>query len=114
MKSINDFIQESSSASFRNYKYCISFSCKSGGWDKILTNDWQSEISKDPVNSASYWDVMDMGGNNFATPDSLVAWHGKNGYWANVYDDSMDPDNSPKWRTVYTGKDLEKIKKCKQ
>jgi len=113
MKDINNYIIERKGSNFKNFRYCISFSYKSGGWDKILTDDWKTEIRKEPLSSAEYWDVMDMH-NNFASPESLVAWHGKGGYWANVYEDSMDPENSPKWRTVYTGKDLEKIKKCKQ
>ena len=114
MKNIIKYLLERGPMTFRNFDYCISFSYKSGGWDKILTNDWESEINKEPVSNAEYWDVMSMNKGDFATPNSLIAWHGKGGYWANVYEDSIDPENSPKWRTVYTGKDLEKIKKCKQ
>ena len=84
MKDINNYIIERKGSNFKNFRYCISFSYKSGGWDKILTDDWKTEIRKEPLSSAEYWDVMDMH-NNFASPESLVAWHGKGGYWANVY-----------------------------
>ena len=107
MKNINNYITES-----KQPKYCINFFNKI--WDKKLTNDWKKEVSQEPISSATYWDVMDMTKSNFSCPDALVAWHGKDGYWANAYEDSKDPNNCPSWATVFKGKDLEKIEKTQQ
>jgi len=107
MKDIKNYITETKIS-----KYCINFFNKL--WDKRLTNDWKKEISQEPISSATYWDVMDMSSWNFSEPEGLVAWHGKDGYWANVYDDSKNPDKAPKWATIFKGRDLEKIERCKQ
>ena len=114
MKTLNKFIFERGSAPTVRFKYCINILTDGIGWDKLLSNDWKKTVSEPPVNKAKYWDVMDMSKNSFAEPDALVAWHGKDGYWANAYEDSKDPENCPSWKTVYKGRDLEKIERCKQ
>lgn len=106
MQSITNYITEG------KQRYCIDFFNKL--WSKKLTNDWKDAVSNEPISNADYWAVSDMKSNNFSEPEALVAWHGKNGYWANVYEVSKNPENAPKWANVFKGKDLEKIKKCKQ
>ena len=106
MKQISNFINESQA------KFCIEFFNKM--WDKKLVNDWKSAISEEPIKSATYWAVMSMSSNNFSEPDSLIAWHGKDGYWANAYDNSKNPDKAEKWATIFKGRQLEKIERAKQ
>lgn len=114
MKDLTQLINERGAAPVRNFKYCINILTDRIGWDKLLSNDWKKTILEEPVTKAKYWDVMNMSKSSFAEPDALIAWHGKDGYWANAYEDSKDPDNCPTWKTVYKGKDLEKIERCKQ
>ena len=80
-------------------------------WDRIFTDDWKNVVSKEPVSDAKYWDVSDMRYNNWSEPESLVAWHGENGYWANAYENSKNPDESPSWYHKFKGDELKKIDK---
>lgn len=114
MKTIDEYIIERGAAPTSNFKYCINFWVEGRGWDKLLTNNWKKEISNEPISKAKYYDVHDMSKSSFVDVNSLIAWHGKDGYWANVYDDSKDPENAPEWGTVLKGKNLEKIERCKQ
>lgn len=106
MQSITTYITESKK------KYCVQFFNKF--WDRIFTDNWKDVISKEPVSDAKYWDVSDMGYNTWSKPDSLVAWHGEGGYWANAYENSKNPDESPLWYHKFKGDELKKIEQCKQ
>ena len=106
MKSLIEYINEGQA------RYCVEYFNKL--WDKKLVNDWKSAVSEEPVKSATYWAVMDMSSNNFSEPEGLIAWHGKNGYWSNVYDNSKNPEKAEKWSTIFKGRQLEKIERAKQ
>lgn len=111
MKSLSEIIKESILDEAR-MKFCVTYFNKV--WNKILTNDWKKVVSSEPVSGATYWDVTDMNSYNTSEPDSLIAWHGEGGYWANKYDISKHPEKCGKWDRPFTGKDLEKIEKSKQ
>ena len=113
MKDINQFITERGPAPIRKFKYCVQFS-SNVGFDRLLTNNWKETVSQEPVSKSKYWEVMDMDKPNFSEVGALIAWHGKGGYWANVYDDSKDPENAPSWGTILKDRDLEKLERCKQ
>ena len=97
MKSLSEAIKESILNEAR-MKFCVNYFNKV--WDKILTNDWKKVVSSEPVSGASYWDVSDMNSYNTSEPDSLIAWHGEGGYWANKYDISKHPE---KCRVLWRG-----------
>lgn len=106
MKDIRYFISES-----KQPKYTISFYVKGIGNDFRFTDDWKSEVEKEPVSKAEWYVVSDNSKWNFSEPEACVAWHGENSFWGTIVKHSEDPENAPKWATILKGGDLEIIKK---
>ena len=105
MKNIVSKINES-----KNPKYVIRFYIKGVGNDMRYSDNWQKDVSKEPISKAEYWEVYDNSKWNFSEPDACVAWHGENSFWGTIVKNSEDPENAPKWATIIKGKNLESIK----
>jgi hypothetical protein len=109
MKDIKIRINES-----KQPRYVIRFYVKGVGNDMRYSNNWQSDVDKEPISKAEYWEVNDNTKWNFSEPDACIAWHGKDSYWGSIVQNSEDPENAPKWATILKGRDLEKIKQCEK
>lgn len=113
MKSLKDRINESLIAEATVYKYCIQWIDNEGQNFRMTTNDYKA-VLKDIQGKYKYYEVMDMNKPNFSEPEALIEWSGKDGYWANAYLASTDPENAPEWFTGFKGRKLEKIERCKK
>ena len=105
MKQIVNFINES-----KKPKYVIKFYVKGVGNDMRYSDNWQKDVSKEPISKAEYWEVNDNSKWNFSEPDACIAWHGENSFWGTIVKNSEDPENAPSWATIIKGRDLESIK----
>ena len=105
MKDIQSFIIEG-----KKPKYVIKFYVKGVGNDMRYSDNWQKDVSKEPISKAEYWEVNDNSKWNFSEPDACVAWHGENSFWGTIVKNSEDPENAPSWATIIKGRELEIIK----
>ena len=112
MKSLKDKINESLITEATSHKYCVEWITDEGNF-RTTTNDYKKVIS-DLKGNYKYYEVMDMTKSDFSEPEALIEWSGKDGYWANAYLASTDPENAPEWFTGFKGKKLEKIERCKK
>ena len=105
MKDIQSFIIEG-----KKPKYVIKFYVKGVGNDMHYSDNWQKDVSNEPISKAEYWEVCNNSKWNFSEPDACVAWHGENSFCGTIVKNSEDPKNAPKWATILKGRDLENIK----
>ena len=105
MKDIVTKINES-----KKPKYVIKFYIKGVGNDMKYSDNWQKDVSEEPISKAEYWEVNDNSKDNFSEPDACVAWHGKNSFWGTIVKNSENPENAPSWATIIKGRNLENIK----
>lgn len=64
-------------------KYVISYEDpKTRHQEKMFADMWQAAIGKLQMKGVEVWTVYDNKYSNFSEPEAVVAWHGKDSYWA--------------------------------
>jgi len=77
MKHLSSYINEAMT------KYVISYEDpKTRHQEKMFADMWQAAIGKLQMKGVEVWTVYDNKYQNFSVPEAIVAWHGKDSYWA--------------------------------